>query len=272
MLLGGIAYGGHVDMVGSIDSFAGITLWSPTGRTVHQHNGLSMRFSEYSFCRTSDSVGNVYTILSHDSSTVEIIRRHNATRRRLRTVKDGDDYYVSSLAITDGPLVTGHLSGDIFSWYVKSSTVIHNYQGHTRRVHTLLLADNTLYSASTDGTLRVWDMSNGAQMRSMVVPTDVHAIAVSPGRIYSATESAIQVWGTDSALIHELANTAIKNGLAVIGPGVLVAAERERLVIWLDGVDQPPLEITIRSHRTLRIVSSKNQIWVAHSSAIEMFE
>lgn len=71
---------------------------------------------------------------------------------------------------------------DIRLWDVGSGHLLQTFQGHTGIVWALAFSPDgsLLASASSDGTVRLWDWKNGSMIRSLDFPNEVISVGFSP--------------------------------------------------------------------------------------------
>lgn len=89
--------------------------------------------------------------------------------------------------------------------------LVRELQGHTREVSSLAAVpqtSNQLVSGSIDGTLRIWDVNDGQQLRQFIHGSGVVSVAIRPDgkRLTSSGDNkAVNLWNAeDGSLIREL--------------------------------------------------------------------
>lgn len=70
----------------------------------------------------------------------------------------------------------------VIEWNVETGQNVHTYVGHVATVYAVLnMPENRILTASSDGTLRIWDTVNGAQIQKLDGHANiVYTVALSP--------------------------------------------------------------------------------------------
>jgi len=119
-------------------------------------------------------------------------------------------------------------------------------EGHTDWVTCLSFApgDNLLASGSDDQTVRVWDLSNGAEMKDLLTRVDVTSIAFSPDGItlaMGARDGSILLKGTEdrSSRVLRGHDRAVTSVAFSPDGGILVSGSEDGAVaLWKMGSEQ----------------------------------
>ncbi len=157
--------------------------------------------------------------------------------------------------LPDNKLASISWDNNVWVWDTTDGTLIHTLVGHTRLVRDLAVLESTpeskstsdtlcykLASASSDTTVRVWDVEKGVLMHTLVGHMGiVHILAVMPlsDMLASASyDKTVRVWDTkDGALIHTL-DVGLLSSLIVLPNNWLVTSmfcENTMPGVW-DGV------------------------------------
>lgn len=99
---------------------------------------------------------------------------------------------------TDGNLIAGATPQSIIVWDVASGTQLFSLNGHTRTITSVAISPDgkTIASGSQDHTVKLWDVTSKAQIRSLTHPDEVMSVAFSPdGKwLVSAGLKTIKIW------------------------------------------------------------------------------
>jgi WD40 repeat protein len=129
----------------------------------------------------------------------------------MQFVEDGASYRSLDYSPDGRTLAAGTDQGDIEIWDVPSLTMLRILEGHKSAVLDVAFAPGCggssclLASASWDGTIRVWELPEGAMHNTMQAGGGVHQLAFGSdsGRLLSwSRERPVQVWNADSGT-HE---------------------------------------------------------------------
>ncbi|MCD7470289.1 hypothetical protein HAX54_010018 [Datura stramonium] len=89
------------------------------------------------------------------------------------------------LSTTEGTYIAGGgASGDIYLWQVATGKLLKKWNAHYRAV-ALLFNDDQSLLISEDRTCKVWSLSRGELLRSIVFPSIIDAIALDPEKMSS---------------------------------------------------------------------------------------
>lgn len=126
----------------------------------------------------------------------------------------GHPFGIHTVALTlDGLLVlsgAGSVSGGdntIKVWNAKTGELRHTFQGHTDQVNAIVVSRDgqIVVSASSDHTLRLWDMGSIDRPADVPITSDwVNGLTATPDglTIISASRNTLKVWGTDNCAPH----------------------------------------------------------------------
>jgi WD40 repeat protein len=98
-----------------------------------------------------------------------------------------------------------------------------------------VLPDGNLVSGSDDKRIRVWDLANGACVRTLVCHTIVTALAVLPdGKLVSGSaDSIVRVWEGDRCWIKLRGHCDFVRALVVMPDGTLASGSDDKTVrLW----------------------------------------
>jgi len=172
-------------------------LSTPTSRFA-AHQG-----SVYGLCLVADafvlSVGDdgylrVWSWADLQSSTSKPVPKHEFTAPSLRSIGKKPEYNCVSLDSQTGYIYVGCGDSAVYSWDLSSFAYTGRLVGHKDYIHALTFANGALYTASEDGTVRVWDTRDStpcratltlpnsmAYLSSLAVSDDSHWLAAGGG-------------------------------------------------------------------------------------------
>jgi WD40 repeat protein len=119
-----------------------------------------------------------------------------------------------SFGLDGRQVLSGHGGSNnrIVLWDVKSASVLCSLEGHEKDVTSVaFLPDgHSILSSSMDGTLRLWDLESGKELRRMKHPGGVHYAALAPDgrRALSAGfgDKMVRLWDlTDGSELYHFA-------------------------------------------------------------------
>jgi len=128
---------------------------------------------------------------------------------------------ISSISTTldNGRLVAGHAGGSVILWDLASGKRLLSFVGHSNRVLATAFSPDGrhLWTGSSDGTLRRWDVGTGAQVSVVDFSKsidrskfgNVTSVAISPDRHHALTS----FYPGSSALVWELDSGRMTRGL-----------------------------------------------------------
>jgi WD40 repeat protein len=113
----------------------------------HPFRALNLKFLPDGKTLVADTFGNAIAIWEIESG-------------RLRESIQGYFPNHTALAVHGDLLATGSATAAVQIWNLQTGHLVHTYVGHTRLINSLEFSRDgtTLFSASGDGTLRVWDI------------------------------------------------------------------------------------------------------------------
>jgi WD40 repeat protein len=127
-------------------------------------------------------------------------------------------------------LIAGGFDRTLRVWDTDSAATLRLLQGHTAAVNGIAVRDSKLYTASSDGTVRRWDLSLPHQ-RLLDVPGEPASAAVSPDgrfvafgfadgglRLYSLSDLTI-AWQEDDAHAADLQRLAFSEDGSLLASG-----------------------------------------------------
>eukprot|EP00210_Caulerpa_lentillifera_P003129 g2989.t1 len=139
----------------------------------------------------------------------------------------------------NGTLAPGSKDRTVIIWNVDEAIIAYHLKGHTQQVTALgLLSDNTLVSASVDGTIRLWQKSvctgvltghEGSVVSLLVLPED-HILSGS-------IDKTMRLWKNSECISVFAGHSDTVRGLALAPDLGLVSASHDKtLRLWaMDG-------------------------------------
>ena len=104
-------------------------------------------------------------------------------------------------------LAAGYVNGAIDLWNIATKKIEKKFFGHTQTVCTLDVSEHWVVSGSVDGSVRVWSMKSGGNLKTFKPPTSashVTAVALCPNGKYVAAGSLhgwVGVWTMQGAVV-----------------------------------------------------------------------
>ncbi|MBN1139102.1 MAG: hypothetical protein JXM73_21155 [Anaerolineae bacterium] len=130
-------------------------------------------------------------------------------------VLDGLPNIASLVEITgDGRHVVAAAGKTLFAWHLETGELMHIFEGHSDTVRALAVSpdDRLVLSASSDGTVKVWDLVVGQALRTLTGgDASTQTVLVTPdgSRAILAADCALRVWHLETGrLLHDLAGHA----------------------------------------------------------------
>ena len=92
--------------------------------------------------------------------------------------------------------MSGSMDNTIRVWSIVSGECLHVYHGHTGLVSLLSTEDRYAISASTDGTVRVWDpeSTGSADIGSMTFPDSISCLQTKRNTVVASSRTLIQLY------------------------------------------------------------------------------
>jgi WD40 repeat protein len=212
---------------GSVD--AEVKVWTASGqllRTLHGHSG-----SVHSVAISHDGK---YAVSGSRDATLRVWNLDSG--ELLQTFESGSGW-VNTLAITpDGEhAVVGTLDGGVELWNLVSGE--HRQFSENQSVG-LAVADARIVSASTDHTVKVWDLKSLDLLQTHDRHSDrILSVAVTPDgsrAISSSKDRTICIWNLDQGRsISSHANAAQANAVGLSDSAeVFFISQSQRLEVW----------------------------------------
>ena len=123
------------------------------------------------------------------------------------------DVHVNSLCVTPDRqylAVAAYKSLKLFDLNSSSTVPVHTYEGHTDNITSIGFSrkSNWLYTASEDGSIKIWDFNTHRSQRSYDRPSGVNTVVLHPNQ-------SELIAGYDNGLLclWDLANNSYRTGL-----------------------------------------------------------
>jgi len=141
------------------------------------------------------------------------------------------------VALSNGHLVVGFVSGKLCIVDVNASAVLATLEGHTDMVSALaVLADGRLASGSRDDTVRLWDVDARVCVATLVGHKDrIHLLAMLPGgRLASGSlDGTVRLWDIGSNTCVCVLQEYMHALVVLPGSGRLVGLSTDdKLRVW----------------------------------------
>lgn len=219
-----------------------VVVWDLESGTRRIYQGHLSRVSSVAFAPkskvlVSGSADNTAKIWDVSTGQTPLVLT-KPERRRLFTVAVSTD---GSIVVTGSKGASSGSPGDVDVWDVRSHKRLRLLRGHTSDVNTVVLdSSGTLYSGSSDGTVRLWDVNSDTPRA--ILETDhkfpVYAIAIDPSRRQIAVAggtyqsgSLVQIWDLKTlrptALLHGLTQPVRAIAVSKSGHWLAVGAGSE---------------------------------------------
>jgi WD40 repeat protein len=180
-----------------------VTLWSvPDGRKLTSFVATGMRFQAL-HTATRDLGLAAYAISEGRIRVIDL-----ATGQERWTVKAADEMVIGIAFSPDGKVLAsseGYVEGTIKLWDVSSGREIGRLEGHRSWVYALVFWPDgkTLASASSDQTIRLWDISDPAKARPRAVLRghngEVWGLTLLPDNstlVSGGKDGSVRLWDT----------------------------------------------------------------------------
>lgn len=106
----------------------------------------------------------------------------------ITTLKGSDDTIRSVAFSPDGGVViAASYKGSLFIWDVGSQTLLGSQQAHTKSVNEIIVRGNLLFSASDDGTIKIWNYRQNGRIQLPELP--LYTLEGHESPVYSLTLS-----------------------------------------------------------------------------------
>jgi len=129
----------------------------------------------------------------------------------------------------DKSFVVGTESGKLLQCEMRSGRILRTFEGHTKRVHSVVVIGDHILSASHDTTLRLWDINSATTKKIFRGHTAaVHEVRVVPNLelfVSCSLDGTVRLWNTNSE--KELASRLVGvdvRGISVVPSGSSVLA------------------------------------------------
>jgi hypothetical protein len=142
---------------------------------------------------------------------------------------------VNSLLMHDGVLLAGTISGTIAVWDAKALWERQpSLLSHTDSVRCLVVAGDTILSASEDKTLKVWALQDRTLTRTVDHPGRVYVVVVSQDKVFTGCrDRKVRVFCRLTwTLLHTLDAPSSVYALALYGSTLLSAGGWGHLSAW----------------------------------------
>ena len=135
------------------------------------------------------------------------------------------------------------MDGTVRIWSLKTGICLHTLQGHTSLVGLLGLSPSHLVSAAADSTLRIWDPSTGQLQHTLAAHTGaITCFQHDEFKVLSGSDGTLKMWDVrDGAVVRDLL-TGITGVWQVVFDGRWCVAASNRhdttyLDVWDFGAD-----------------------------------
>lgn len=149
------------------------------------------------------------------SSWVSDLRLRDANTGKLLHQFKGHSNSILSIALSrDGRFaLSGDYNGSMRSWDTSTGKEVRSFGGNRGPVYAVAIsangrwalsgncADNALSGSCIKGTMKLWDMASGKELRTFELPVSVNSVAFSPdGRLALSSngDGAIRLWNIES--------------------------------------------------------------------------
>lgn len=197
------------------------------GRSGHKGNGFDITLDEgdgIAFCQSGK----------------EILRFDLETGDKLRPVKVRKSRAYFKAITADGQIAVSENMGVAYAWDVNTGEEIGQLRGHQSSIQGLSITPDGRWmaSASSDDTVRIWDIPARAEMRKFEHPDQVRCVYISPdGRyvISGSQDHTVRVFDTQRIDGKERITTHSDevSDVAISGDGRLAASTGDDSIhIW----------------------------------------
>jgi len=150
---------------------------------------------------------------------------------------------VSSLAINQDLIVSGHSDGTISLWSLSTGKLISTSQGHNQAINSVAIAPNgkILATASDDHTIKIWNLTTGELIRTLKGHQNaVTTLVFTPDSASLASGSwdqTIKIWNYQTGeIIYTLTgHSALVSSLVITPDGkTLISGSKDTTIILWD--------------------------------------
>ena len=161
---------------------ASIKLWK-IGDKNNYTNVSELKGHEYTVWSICSKDNNIYSASADGTIRIWDIPR----LAEVHTLK-ACDRKVYSVALKDGLVFTG--TYDTVSIYdQRTSQPIHILRGHQKNIWQLKIYDDQMYSCSSDGTVRIWELHNYSLLKTIEFPgSHIFSVTQHQDHIYAGTD------------------------------------------------------------------------------------
>jgi len=114
-----------------------------------------------------------------------------------RVAQQESPFTAVALTVDAGQLLTGTVAGPIIQWDLAAGAALRTLSGHSGEVTGLVARGGTLFSSGTDSTVRLWNLENGQNVRSINHGAAVRCLAVTSDGVTIASggeDKLIKLW------------------------------------------------------------------------------
>ena len=200
-----------------------------------------------------------------------------ATGKLVRSMSGhGSDVLAAEFSPDEKSIVSGRADKTVRIWNVATGKETAQLKGHTNSVFAAVFSANNkqIVSGSADKTIKIWDVATKKEVRSIITPTFVRSLAISPdGKtiVSGGDEKVARVWNATNGTerFQLAASTTTVEGVAISPDGKWIATTgRNPNAIKLWNVKDGKLMRTLSTHRKrlYRVVFSPDSKTIYYSA------
>jgi WD40 repeat protein len=208
-----------------------------------------------------------------------------ANGRLVRTLKptEGDDDVWEMAFSPDGRSLAGCDLGFVTVWEIATGRAIHVFRcepedavSHTWAHKPTFAAHSSEFAAYTDGTIRLWNLATGAEIRRVKVTGGIgSSFALSPdGRILAvgALDGGTTLWDVGTGKVREKLPFLKRHWLQAFSPdGVtLTSVGGQNVTVWDLATHQLVRRVGLEAVKPTPVVEAKQPVPVAEAAKHEL--
>jgi WD40 repeat protein/ABC-type dipeptide/oligopeptide/nickel transport system ATPase component len=191
-----------------------VKLWDLDGKCLKTFNGKAGKVRSVSFSHDGKIIAS-----AHNDGTIKLWNLAEKEDREPRTLKGHTAYATDVSFSPDGKIIASAGKDKIIKLWNLEGQELKTLAGHTGAVNRISFKEqdsNMLASASTDGTIRIWDLTNGREIKTLKrkgVGYPFWNVRFSPDgkKVVSVSDDAlVELWNAETQDSQQLISQGCK--------------------------------------------------------------